>query len=51
MAPTFWEIVLRHWTVTIFLPMILLLIAALALITRFVDKSALKRRRAGGGRG
>ena len=51
MAPTFWDIVLRYWTVTIFLPLVLVLIAALALITRFVDKSALKRGRAGGGPG
>jgi hypothetical protein len=33
-----WEIVLDYWTVTIFLPAVLLLIALLALITRISDR-------------
>jgi hypothetical protein len=33
-----WEFVLDYWTVTIFLPTVLLLLAALAVITRLVDK-------------
>jgi hypothetical protein len=33
-----WDFVLDYWTVTIFLPSVLLLIALLAFITRIVDK-------------
>jgi hypothetical protein len=33
-----WEIVLDYWTVTIFLPAVLLLIALLAMITRITDR-------------
>jgi hypothetical protein len=35
-----WEFVLNHWTVTIFLPCVLLLIAILAVITRMADRKA-----------
>ena len=34
---TVWDVVLHYWTVTIFVPTILLLIATLAFITRMVD--------------
>lgn len=34
---TMWDIVLSHWTVTLFVPAILIVIAALAVITRVVD--------------
>jgi len=50
MDPTFWEIVLDHWTVTIFLPAVLLLIAALAIITRMMDLADEQRRADGRGR-
>jgi hypothetical protein len=33
-----WDIVLDYWTVTLFLPAVLLLIALLALITRIADR-------------
>jgi hypothetical protein len=33
-----WEIVLDYWTVTIFLPAVLLLIMLLAIITRISDR-------------
>jgi hypothetical protein len=33
-----WEIVLDYWTVTIFLPAVLLLIVLLAVITRISDR-------------
>ncbi len=33
-----WEWVLDYWTVTIFLPAVLLLIVALAVITRIADR-------------
>jgi hypothetical protein len=33
-----WEIVLDYWTVTIFLPAVLLLIALIAIITRIADR-------------
>ena len=33
-----WDIVLDYWTVTIFLPAVLLLIALLAMITRITDR-------------
>jgi hypothetical protein len=33
-----WDIVLDYWTVTIFLPAVLLLIALLAIITRIADR-------------
>jgi hypothetical protein len=33
-----WEWVLDYWTVTIFLPSVLLLIALLAVITRIADR-------------
>jgi hypothetical protein len=33
-----WETVLDYWTVTIFLPAVLLLIALLAIITRITDR-------------
>jgi hypothetical protein len=35
---TTWDIVLDYWTVTIFLPAVLLLIAMLAIITRISDR-------------
>lgn len=35
---TTWDIVLDYWTVTIFLPAVLLLIATLAIITRISDR-------------
>lgn len=50
MDPTFWEIVMDHWTVTIFLPAVLLLIAALAIITRMMDLADQQRRTDGRGR-
>jgi hypothetical protein len=34
---TTWDIVLHYWTVTIFVPAVLLVIIALAMITRMVD--------------
>ena len=34
---TTWDIILHYWTVTIFVPLILLVITALAMITRAVD--------------
>jgi hypothetical protein len=43
MDPTFWEIVLDHWTVTIFLPAVLVLIAALAITTRIMDLADQRR--------
>ncbi len=33
-----WDIVLDYWTVTLFLPAVLLLIALLAIITRIADR-------------
>jgi hypothetical protein len=33
-----WEWILDYWTVTIFLPAVLLLIALLAIITRIADR-------------
>ena len=33
-----WDIVLDYWTVTIFLPAVLLLIVLLAVITRIADR-------------
>ena len=33
-----YEWILNYWTVTIFLPAVLLLIASLAIITRIMDK-------------
>lgn len=33
-----WDIVLTYWTVTIFLPAVLLLIVILAIITRITDR-------------
>jgi hypothetical protein len=33
-----WDWVLNHWTVTIFLPAVLLLIVILAIITRIADR-------------
>ena len=33
-----WDIVLDYWTVTMFLPTVLLLIALLAIITRISDR-------------
>ncbi len=38
-----WEIVLDYWTVTLFLPAVLLLIALLAIITRISDRRAERR--------
>jgi hypothetical protein len=38
------EIVLTYWTVTIFLPAILVLIATIAFITRIVDRVEDRRR-------
>jgi hypothetical protein len=37
-----YEWVLDYWTVTIFLPAVLLLIAALAVVTRIMDKRSEK---------
>ena len=34
---TTWDIVLHYWTVTMFVPGVLLVIVALAMITRMVD--------------
>jgi hypothetical protein len=34
---TTWDIVLHYWTVTMFVPAVLLVIVALAMITRMVD--------------
>jgi hypothetical protein len=51
MQPTVWEIVLQYWTVTIFLPAILILIAALAFITRIIDRAEDRRRSDGHGPG
>ena len=34
---TTWDIVLHYWTVTIFVPAILLIIATLAVLTRVID--------------
>jgi hypothetical protein len=34
---TTWDIILHYWTVTIFVPAILLVIATLAIVTRVVD--------------
>jgi hypothetical protein len=33
-----WEFILDYWTVTIFLPAVLLLIALLAIMTRIADR-------------
>jgi hypothetical protein len=33
-----WETVLDHWTVTLFLPTVVIILTALAIITRFADK-------------
>jgi hypothetical protein len=38
-----WDIVLDYWTVTIFLPTVLLLIALLAIITRISDRRSERR--------
>ncbi|MHA6627315.1 hypothetical protein ACU61A_17905 [Pseudonocardia sichuanensis] len=38
-----WEVVLDYWTVTIFLPAVLLLLATLAFITRVMDKKEERR--------
>ena len=35
---TTWDIVLDYWTVTLFLPSVLLLLAILAIITRLADR-------------
>ena len=32
-----WDVILNYWTVTMFVPAILLMIATLAVITRVVD--------------
>jgi hypothetical protein len=37
-----WEIVLDYWTVTLFLPAVLLLIVLLAVITRISDRRSEK---------
>ena len=37
---TTWDIVLHYWTVTIFVPAILLIIATLAVLTRVIDDYA-----------
>jgi hypothetical protein len=34
---TTWDVILHYWTVTIFVPAILLMIATLAVITRVID--------------
>ena len=33
-----WDVILDYWTVTLFLPAVLLLIAILAIITRIADR-------------
>jgi hypothetical protein len=38
-----WELVLDYWTVVIFLPAVLLLLASLAFITRIMDKKEERR--------
>jgi hypothetical protein len=35
-----WEVVLDYWTVTMFLPAVLLLLASLAFVTKVMDKKA-----------
>lgn len=35
---TTWDIVLDYWTVTLFLPSVLLLLAVLAIVTRLSDR-------------
>ena len=35
-----WEVVLDYWTVTMFLPAVLLLLASLAFVTSVMDKKA-----------
>ncbi|HYH33374.1 MAG TPA: hypothetical protein VD903_23630 [Pseudonocardia sp.] len=37
------EVALDYWTVTMFLPAVLLLLASLAIITRFADRKAERR--------
>lgn len=34
---TTWDVILHYWTVTMFVPAVLLVIVALAMITRMVD--------------
>lgn len=34
---TVWDVVLHYWTVTIFVPAVLLVLVALAFVTRMVD--------------
>ena len=34
---TTWDVILHYWTVTMFVPAVLLIIVALATITRMVD--------------
>ena len=38
MEETTWDIVLDYWTVTLFLPGVLILLAIIALITRIADR-------------
>jgi hypothetical protein len=33
-----WETMLDYWTVTLFLPAVVIVLASLAIITRFADK-------------
>ena len=35
---TTWDVILHYWTVTLFVPAILLVIVTLAVITRMVDE-------------
>jgi hypothetical protein len=34
---TTWDVILHYWTITMFVPAILLVIATLAIVTRVVD--------------
>ena len=34
---TIWDVILHYWTVTIFVPLILLIIATMAVLTRVID--------------
>jgi hypothetical protein len=34
---TVWDVILHYWTVTMFVPAILLIIVTLAVVTRMVD--------------
>ena len=34
---TIWDVILHYWTITIFVPLILVLIATMAVLTRVID--------------